>query len=141
MKIKVTLIGALIILGLSFISAAMDPSLGYCEHMGYETPNFENCSFGDGNSCPLWDFYKGDCGQEYVKEIPCRKQGEYVFPEFEECCEGLKPYLPTKMLGQTTCQPVSKIIISEIKYNPLVWLGIVIVIIVVIYIIYKRRKK
>ncbi len=141
MKLKFILIGLCIILSLSFISSMGDPALAYCEHMGYEHVNYENCSFGDGNSCPLWDFFKGSCGQDYVKEIPCRKQGEDVFASFEECCGNLKPYLPSKLLGQASCQPPSKVIIDEFKYNPLYWLGTLIVLGIIVYVIYRKVKR
>lgn len=139
MKLKYIIITLGILLSLSFISAAMDPAPAYCEHMGYELQENYSCSFGDGNSCGLRDFYMGDCGQEYVKEFPCRKQGEAVF-HFEECCGTLKPYLTTGFVGQTTCQPLSKIITHELKYNPLYWLGTLIVLGIIAYIIYKRKK-
>ena len=81
------------------------PSTKYCTHMGYEIKYIEDeealyCVFDEINKCKFDDFWAGICGQEHVKEIPCRKEGEIVVIEhyqlfggktslYEECCEGL----------------------------------------------------
>ena len=39
----------------------------------------------------IHEFYSGECGNEYKKDIVCRKENELVFTQFEECCEGLEP--------------------------------------------------
>ena len=113
----------LLLLNLSFVFGAMDPSRGFCEHQGFEIDEgfYENgtayyfCVLDDETNCNMWDFYKGDCGADYVGEFDCVKEGESVFSEFEECCDGLKPYLPMGMLGQATCERSSEIIKGELK--------------------------
>ena len=131
---------------MSFVSAMGNPAAAYCEHMGYELEfSFKEgdskayCVFNNENKCEEWSFFGGECGQEYVKDVPCRKIGESVFKDFEECCEG-KGYLAPYTVGQSTCQPFSKRFVGNVRYNPLVWVGIV-VILIVGYFVYKKYKK
>ena len=69
------------------VFAIPNPAPIYCENMGYVS-NGTHCVFDDGESCELWAFYNGECGQDYVKELPCKQIGESVPPGYE-CCEGL----------------------------------------------------
>lgn len=95
------------------VSAAMDPVPAYCEHQGYlfEYGQDENneyysfCIFDENNKCDANEFYKGKCGLEYTKEIPCRQEGEMLFSQFEECCEGLESSSGwwNKIFGQPSC--------------------------------------
>mgnify|MGYP006422047283 FL=1 len=84
------------ILLISTVFAAMEPTSPYCEHQGYtvdqrgDSRDTYYCIFDDGSECLTGEFYAGYCGQEYVKDFPCRQEGEVFFPEFEECCEGLE---------------------------------------------------
>ena len=149
MKKKFLLIGLITILLIPFVYSAMDPSISFCEHQGYKWEHKEGyragvCIFDNGNECDLLEFYRGTCGQEYRKEFPCRKKGELVFSQFEECCPGLKRFLPPGMIGQSTCQPF----FHRLTYNLLFigfnfWymiLGIIALIAFLIYLL-KRRKK
>ncbi|MBN2459625.1 hypothetical protein JXB28_05045 [Candidatus Woesearchaeota archaeon] len=52
------------------------------------------CDFGEGKNCPTNDFLNGECGQEYIKELSCVKEGESIHTMFQECCEGLEVYTP-----------------------------------------------
>ena len=81
--------------------AAMDPSLAFCKHQGYEIQN-NTCVFGN-DTCELWAFYNGSCGSEHVRGFRCREEGQLVFTQFEECCDALEPYLPPGVAGQPSC--------------------------------------
>ena len=104
---KILILLALLVLMMSSALAAMSPFQPYCEHQGY-TYNFnsetgeKSCIFDDGKKCDAKAFLDGTCGQEYVKEIPCRQKGEIIFPQSEECCAGLNP--KSEGFGQATCQ-------------------------------------
>jgi|GEM_PF-2937159 len=69
------------------VSAIPNPAVTYCQNMGY-TLSGENCLFDDGTSCEQWAFYRGECGQNQVKQLPCKQNGEPVSPGYE-CCSGL----------------------------------------------------
>ena len=101
----------------SFVqSAYLGPSAKYCTHMGYEIKYLGEkeidgelyCIFDENNKCVFDEFWNGSCGQKFIKEISCRKEGEVVVREsyqlyggktslYEECCKGLvaaeKPYV------------------------------------------------
>jgi len=97
----------------------MPPAKNYCEHMGYNytSESVENtsysrgiCQFDENSSCSAEAFLEGNCGQEYVENISCRKEGDPVFTEFETCCGNLEPHVPAGASGQTTCQPEKNIL-------------------------------
>jgi hypothetical protein len=94
----------LLILFASFVSAVPNPAQTYCHNMGYQT-NLDNskCIFDDKNQCPLWDFFEGKCGQEYVHKLDCKNLGEHKSPGFE-CCEGLIPVNPSSVGEDGTCR-------------------------------------
>lgn len=79
--------------------AALPPAPYYCEYQGYiyeyETEGGNLCIFPDGESCEIWEFLDGECGQEYVRDIRCRVEGELTF-SFAPCCEG---YIPKSELN------------------------------------------
>jgi len=91
----------LVSLLLSFnVSAMAIPWVTYCQHQGYtyeytrETlydTSESYCVFDDGNKCDAQAFLEGTCGQNYVRDISCRQEGELVISSFEQCCEGLDP--------------------------------------------------
>ena len=95
------------------VSAAMDPVPAYCEHQGYtyEYGQDENdeyysfCIFDENNKCGANEFFRGECGLEYKKDILCRQEGEVLFSQFEECCEGLESSNGwwDKRIGQSSC--------------------------------------
>ncbi len=74
---------------ISVAVALPNPAPIYCENMGYVSDG-ANCVFDDGKSCELWEFYYGNCGELYVKELSCREEGGLLTPGYE-CCEGLNP--------------------------------------------------
>ena len=89
-----------------FTMGAMNPVPAYCQHQNYTFNDSEyRCYFTDYTSCPGKAFYNGSCGQEFVREIPCREEGEPVFSQFEDCCDGLEPFVEYGAIGQTTCVP------------------------------------
>ncbi len=104
---KIFLLFVVFALMTSSVLASMPPWPSYCEHQGYTYDyNQETsegfCVFDDGKKCDAKRFLDGTCGQEYIKEISCRQEGEAVFPQFEGCCAGLEP--DTAVIGQSTCQ-------------------------------------
>lgn len=140
-KLLITLF-FLFILYLVNVNAAMSPAPPFCEHQGYILED-NYCVFDDGNKCKMWEFFRRECGSEYVKEFPCRKLGEIVFPQFEECCEG-KPYNPPKFLAQPSCQSFRERLIGNLKYHPFynykIIIGILLILIVGIIIKAKRKR-
>lgn len=46
-------------------------SVTYCEALGYTYDN-DTCVFSGRDSCPSWNFYRGQCGTEYSW---CERQG------------------------------------------------------------------
>ena len=118
MKSKMRLLSvlAMVFLLIGFTSAAMPPAPNYCEHMGYNYTRGANqsqhegvCHFNENQSCEAAAFLEGECGQNYVKNISCRSEGQTVFTEFESCCGDMEPYLPAGASGQSTCQPEKSI--------------------------------
>ena len=96
--------------------AAMPPAPFFCERQGYsviqENTTTYYCDFGDGNKCEIWEFYRGECGQEYnTGNFPCVEEGEPVF-HFDKCCEGLEPYLKCGMIGQARCRKIPNIFVK-----------------------------
>ena len=77
-------------------SAAMNPAPYFCERQGYNYTLDHGagdyyCYFDESHACRARNFFKGICGEEYVKELPCVPEGEPVFSQLgEECCEGLE---------------------------------------------------
>lgn len=66
-----------------------NPSAVYCEEQGgfYEKGR---CLFADGGECASWAFFRGECGSEYKKKIPCKREGEKVIAGIGKCCFGLQ---------------------------------------------------
>ncbi len=75
-----------------FVYAIPNPAPIYCEEMGY-TAEGDYCVFDAEEKCEQWAFYNGECGSEYVKELPCTELGESNLPG-HECCEGLTQISP-----------------------------------------------
>ena len=102
---------SIFILLISTVFAAMEPTQPYCEHQGYtyeergdKIPENMYCVFDDGSDCLTREFYAGYCGEEYIRDIPCRQEGETLFPYFEECCDGLESSAGWfSSLGQPQC--------------------------------------
>jgi len=150
-KIFITII--VLIAFSTIVSAAMEPSKPFCEHQGYtfdegnSTPNTMYCIIDNDNKYLSLDFFNGDCGQEYLKEFPCRQEGEHVWSQFEECCEGLIPthlkykgYFGKTMIGQSMCEPIPNFFNRFLRYSLIFWLSILIVISFIINWIIRRRK-
>lgn len=99
------------------VFSAMPPAPNYCEHMGYNYSN-GSCHFSENTSCDGEAFLDGECGEEFQKNISCRKKSEHVFPEFERCCEDMEPHIEPGTIGQPTCQPENSLL-QEVS----LWLG------------------
>lgn len=104
----------LILFALS-VSASRDPVPGYCTLMGYEYKSERDstsydikryCIFDSEHQCDAGEFYQGNCGAEFIKEIPCASEGEGKWL-FQECCKGLYPYSPKYYLGDRKCMQLS----------------------------------
>ena len=67
--------------------ATPNPAHVFCLEMGYVVEG-DYCVFPDGNSCELWAFFRGECGEEYVHPVPCAEAGENRGVAVV-CCEGL----------------------------------------------------
>jgi hypothetical protein len=67
--------------------ATPNPAHVFCLEMGYVVEG-DYCVFPDGNSCELWAFFLGECGEEYVHPVPCAEAGENRGVAVV-CCEGL----------------------------------------------------
>ncbi|MFH1289791.1 MAG: hypothetical protein ABIH92_00105 [Nanoarchaeota archaeon] len=89
MKRRLIVFGLLFFMSLvGIVSAIPNPAWIYCEQtMGY-TANLTHCIFPDGESCELWSFFSGECGEEYVLDLECVGLGGVLLPG-KECCEGL----------------------------------------------------
>ncbi|MBU0535875.1 MAG: hypothetical protein KKE20_02845 [Nanoarchaeota archaeon] len=106
---KKIMILIMLILSSGLVSAAMDPSVPFCERQGYEY-KIENdthlCYFDETHACEVWKFFRGECGEEYRKELPCVTEGDALFQQSgEECCEGLESNFGWwyNALGQPHC--------------------------------------
>jgi len=56
----------------SALASIINPSMLYCEELGYETETSMTdqgeigiCKFPDGTNCEAWNFLKGECGTEH----------------------------------------------------------------------------
>ena len=81
--------------------AIPNPAYVFCLEMGY-TIEDGYCVFPDGNSCELWAFLLGDCGEEYVHPVGCAEAGEHRGVAVE-CCEGLVE-IPNAYSQDHVCQ-------------------------------------
>ena len=136
------------------VFGATIPWPAYCEHQGYTYENNREigkqfCVFDDGNKCDAKEFLEGTCGKEYVREIPCRQEGEFVFKQFEECCSGVA-YIGPKVTGQPQCHSlavyftwghISNFLLFSVIFNPLAWVLIFILVIVTFWIRRALKKK
>ncbi len=114
---KAMLIVIIFIFLVSTVVAEISPreiSKEFCEIHGHtfeygnDTPNEDYtfndyCLFDDGNKCNANEFQKGECGEEYKKELSCAKEGEN--PRFRGCCEGL--YSPPVKGTPAACQKLN----------------------------------
>lgn len=83
-----------------------------CLQRGYDVSynqkeNKTYCIFPDGEKCLLEEYNDGVCGSEYKIENYCIKEGDPVWDK-NKCCNGLEPYIPVGVIGQSTCQPIGK---------------------------------
>ncbi len=84
------LMWGLVLGSFGFATAAMaipNPADVFCMEMGY-TVEGNYCVFPDGESCEVWAFLNGECGEEYVHPVPCAEAGEHRGVAVV-CCEGL----------------------------------------------------
>jgi putative hemolysin len=78
----VTRFAAIIALAMSaqLAVAVPPPGGGYCKEMGY-TLERGICRFPDGNTCGLWNFYRGECGRRWSY---CEQHGGRVKARTED---------------------------------------------------------
>lgn len=90
---------------------AVSVQVAYCQHMGHtieiNSENKPECVFDDLSRCDATNFYNGVCGEEKLKDITPRKEGETVYIEFEKCEEGLVPSKSKYLLDQSKCYKLS----------------------------------
>ena len=106
--IKVLIVVMLMLALVPNVFAGLLPRESYCYRQGYQfdytiEPYGEWCIFNDGTRCDALDFYEGRCGEKYIRELPCKKQGEQIKTAFEECCKGLEPL--SSLGGPYECVP------------------------------------
>ena len=155
MKRELMICFVLLVAVIPLISSAMDPIPAFCEHQGYTYMYDEEledyyCIFEEHADCLAVDFYEGRCGQDFfLKEFPCRQEGEFVFSQFEKCCKGLSPDYSNKgvfglrLIGQNRCVPTPNWFVRNVLYTLWFWLIILFVFGLLIYFLIKffRKKK
>jgi len=101
------------------------------------------CVLNSQITCDSYAFFRGECGQEFRKPLPCVKEGETVFKQFEDCCEGTRPYLRRGTVGQPTCQRLSKGFFTNniISVSTLIGIIIVLVLIALVFFLIIKKKK
>lgn len=117
MKKTIVILIVLFSVNMFLTFAALQPSIGYCLHHGYERDNAGNCVFSDGEKCDLDEFFNGSCGQDYLmdeSDIPCRQEGDNLYWHTEKCCEGLSR---VDKLGPSSCEKLN--LLERFLY----WLG------------------
>lgn len=107
---------------MNMVSAALNPIYKEALQRGFAVEG-DSVLLPDGSKCLLEDFNNQKCGKEFFDQPYCVEEGNYVWDD-NACCDGLVPYLPSGIDGQTTCQKKGKVDFSEILRNPLLWLGI-----------------
>ncbi len=163
----------------SSVFAIANPASTYCIEQGYQLEiktdpssggQYGVCIFPDGKECEEWKFFRGECGVEYKKELPCKKAGEEI--KTGQCCEDLitiknddpGPYEGcTGRVGgwaicsdcgnkiceswENTCNcPSDCTTIKEENYNNITYyilgiIGLIIFIFITYFLLFKRRKK
>jgi len=104
-KSTVLILTSIFLLSLiTLVSAIPNPAPFYCENMGY-TYNDTSCIFSATESCELWAFFNGECGQDYVKDLACVESGDSLEPGME-CCSGLSPVSISSQVGNLCSQQV-----------------------------------
>ena len=111
---KKTILATLLLLLFPFVSfAAVPPYDFFCEDNGYELSyeaDYVFCVFDDGEKCDVYDFYDGECGEEYKTDPAtweCKDEGSYYFAHGDQCCEGLTPFLKPGYSGQPSCKDLN----------------------------------
>lgn len=160
------------------VFAIANPASTYCVEQGYKLEirtdplsggQYGVCIFPDGKECEEWKFFRGECGVEYKKELPCKKASEEI--KIGQCCEGLTaiknddpgPYEGcTGRVGgwaicsdcgnkicenwENTCNcPTDCTTIKQIDYNTVYYIlgiaGLIIFIFIIYFLLSRRRKK
>ena len=69
--------------------------------MGYELDG-ETCILAPNVECDAWEFFRGECGKDYVKELPCVELG-YAQKPGSICCAGLTSTMISTETGDGKC--------------------------------------
>lgn len=109
----------------------------YCEHSRYTyQASSHTCILDADDACDATEFMQGRCDIRFIREIPCRKLGDFVFPEFEKCCEGV-PYRSRKSENPYVCQIPADF---SMLYVGIIAGGILFLAALIAYILLRRRK-
>ena len=89
---------------LNSVFALQYPWIGNCQLQGYNLTYEKNssnsyCIFDGTTKCDAEEFYGGECGQEFVKEISCGNIGERVHSQLQSCCSELEKFHYPKQKG------------------------------------------
>ena len=101
MEKKFILILVILPLLSSYTEAIPNPSSVYCVQMGYQLDG-EKCILAPNVECDAWEFFRGECGKDYVKELPCVELG-YAQKPGSFCCDGLTPTAISTETGDGKC--------------------------------------
>jgi len=98
------------VISLAILSIPQEAKLSidqdFCEEQGY-TYSDGICIFDDENSCFAVEFYGGMCGEEYIKKLTCKKEGEQKTVA-TYCCSGLDGLYYYNIDGSNECQRVNE---------------------------------
>jgi len=122
------------------VSAAASPVYKECIQRNYQIESandnidgIEYCVFPDNTKCSIETFNNGSCGKEFMTQNYCTKEGVMVWDK-DICCQDLKSYLPNRMVGQPTCQPIVKTI------SPFFYLAGGLIVGLFVYFLIKKKK-
>jgi putative hemolysin len=116
---KKTLAFSAIILSMLLIKSVsgilINPSMKYCEELGYESATIKTeegeqgvCKFPDNSICEAWDFLKGKCGEKYNF---CTKSGykTKTISDTDKCSSIFSEECAVCVLGNKTEVEVSQL--------------------------------
>ena len=123
----------------ALLQAAIDPIYKECMQREYQVDG-QYCIFPDSSRCLLEEFNTGKCGQHWLTDDYCVKEGRYIW-DAERCCEGLVAYLPKGMAGQASCQPKSKVLSQNLTSgSPLLYVLLILGLLVGLLLLRRQAK-
>jgi len=134
------IIVGILVVETNVVSASVNPVYKECIQRNYQIESANNnidgieyCVFPDNTKCSIETFNSGSCGEEFMTQNYCTKEGIMVWDK-DMCCVGLKSYIPIGMIGQPTCQPIIKSI------GPLLYLGGGLILGLFVYFLSKKKN-